>query len=113
MQSFVWLAYFWAHDITNDATIGMLGLSNKTICQWFSFFRDVCSHWLQTHPFQLGGQGVIVEIDESLVAKRKYNIGHVVEQQWIFGAIEVRPDGERLGFLRMVENRTQDTLLGI
>ena len=31
--------------------------------------RAICATWLAAHPQQLGGVGIIVEIDESLIAK--------------------------------------------
>jgi hypothetical protein len=32
----------------------------------------------------IGGEGVLVEIDESKFGHRKYNVGRVVEGTWIF-----------------------------
>jgi hypothetical protein len=40
------------------------------------------------HTLQLGGPGVIVEMDESKFGKRKYNRGHRVEGNWVWGCIE-------------------------
>ena len=31
--------------------------------------RSICATWLVAHPQQIGGVGIIVEIDESLIAK--------------------------------------------
>jgi hypothetical protein len=38
--------------------------------------------------FQIGGPGIIVEMDESKFGKRKYNMGHRVEGNWVWGCIE-------------------------
>jgi len=37
---------------------------------------------------KIGGEGKVVQIDESLFGKRKYHRGHHVEGQWVFGGIE-------------------------
>jgi len=43
-----------------------------------------------------GGPGVIVQIDESKVGKRKYNRGRLVEGHWVFGAIDMDTDELRI-----------------
>ena len=37
---------------------------------------------------KIGGMGIVVEIDESKLAKRKYNFGQSVKGGWIFGGRE-------------------------
>ncbi|KAK3877360.1 hypothetical protein Pcinc_017915 [Petrolisthes cinctipes] len=37
---------------------------------------------------KIGGPWKIVEIDESKFWRRKYNVGHFVEGQWVFGGIQ-------------------------
>jgi hypothetical protein len=43
---------------------------------------------LMARQEKIGGNGMIVEIDESKFGKRKYNRGHRVEGVWILGMIE-------------------------
>ena len=74
---------------------------------WSQFFRDICSRWLIDHPIRLGGVGHVVQIDESLLARRKYNIGHQVNEQWIFDV------HAGIGVIRLVQNRNRATLLPI
>jgi len=61
--------------------------SQHTKVNYFQLFRDVCSHHLLQTPglFQFGGPGVVVQIDESVIAKRKYNRGRVVPERWVVG----------------------------
>jgi hypothetical protein len=33
----------------------------------------------------IGGDGVVVEVDEALLVKRKNNMGRFVREQWVFG----------------------------
>lgn len=51
-----------------------------------------------------------VELYESMFAKRKYNVGHVIEQQWVFGGICREP---KESFLFAVENRSAASLMKI
>ena len=55
----------------------------------------------------LGGNDRIVEVDETLVARRKYNRGRIVEQKWLFGMIN-REGGDFI--LRSVDKRDSETL---
>ena len=57
-----------------------------------------------------GGEGEIIEIDESKFGKRKYNRGHHIDGQWVFGGVE-RSSGN--SFLIPVEHRDEATLLPI
>ena len=50
----------------------------------------------------IGGEGKVVQIDESKFGKRKYHCGHHVEGQWVFGRIE---NDSRECFLIAVEKR--------
>ena len=85
----------------------MATVSNRVVVQWFVYFRDVCSNHLIRNPRQIGGEGIEVQIDESLVAKRKYNKGRHVEQRWILGG--VCPIQKR-GFVQFVPDRSRETL---
>lgn len=66
--------------------------------------------WSLAKTEMIGGVGKVVEIDESKFGKRKYNKGHYVQGQWIFGGIE-RETGK--AFLIPVEKRDAKTLLAI
>ncbi|GAA5815766.1 hypothetical protein MFLAVUS_009281 [Mucor flavus] len=44
---------------------------------------------------KIGGRNEIVEIDETKIAKRKYNKGHKVEGAWVIGGIQRKPIEER------------------
>ena len=88
----------------------MLDLSKNTVVDWFQFFRDVASHWLLENRRQLGGVGRVVEIDESLVSKRKANRDRQLPQRWVFGIYDVEA---KVGYLQEVPDRSAATLLPI
>ena len=87
-----------------------LKISDKGICDWASFCREVLLEWCLKRNEQIGGAGKIVEIDESKFGKRKYNVGRLVEGQWVFGAV-CRETREC--FMVPVAKRDSSTLLAI
>ena len=86
--------------------------SQHTKVIYFQLFRDVCSHHLLQTPglFQFGGPGVIVQIDEIVMAKRKYNRGRVVPGRWVVGIYDTLL---KRGIVLIVEMRNADTLEGL
>jgi len=87
-----------------------VGVSAQTVVDWSSFCREVCVYWLERRSQVLGGPGVVVEIDEAKIGRRKYNRGRWVNGNWIFGGIE---RGTGRCFIVPVQNRGSDTLLGV
>ena len=60
------------------------------------------NHWRN----QIGGVGVIVQIDEALVGKRKYHRGRVVPELWVVGMID---SNDNVRF-ELTEKRDRETL---
>jgi len=86
----------------------MTKLTAPTIIQWYQFYRDVCSNWLLRNHIQIGGEGVTVELDESVVARRKYNRGWLIKEKWVFDRYAPTSGGV---FLELVPDRSASTLL--
>jgi len=87
-----------------------LGVSSRTVVDWSSFCREVCIFWVDKESVILGGPGVVVEIDEAKIGKRKYNRGRWIDGQWVFGGFE---RGTKNCFLVPVPSRGSDVLLEI
>ena len=72
--------------LCREATIG----SDHTVCDWKNFVRDIYLNYFLNHPTRIGGPGVCVQIDESLICKRKNNVGRLLrnQQTWILGGVD-------------------------
>jgi hypothetical protein len=95
-----------------------VGINKNSVVDWSNFLRDICVDWNQNNVSRIGGieeeDGAItphvVEIDETVVRRRKYNLGRRKTQQWMFGGID---RSTKNVFLSLVPNRRADTLLPI
>jgi transposase-like protein len=105
------LAYLWLCGMKVTAAVTFTRLSKVTIGSYYNMFRDLISVSLDDEDQQIGGEGMIVEIDETKMGKRKYNRGHRVEGVWVVGGVERTP--ERRVFLVAVENRNAETMRDI
>ncbi|GFT33214.1 hypothetical protein TNCV_1045571 [Trichonephila clavipes] len=61
-----------------------LDLPSHTISDWKQFVHEVILDHVEENSEQIGGIDCIVQIDESILEKRKYNLGRAVEGQWVF-----------------------------
>jgi transposase-like protein len=92
----------------------LTGCTDQTITDWMGFCKEVVGEDLEELDEvdrKIGGHGIIVEIDESKLGKRKYNRGHRIEGQWVVGGIE--RTAEKKIFFCAVQTRDADTLLEI
>ena len=109
------LTYLWSENcgrgpsvesLKHDLEIG----GTHTIVDWNQFCRDACVAYFTNNPQQIGGPQSTVEIDESLFAWRKANVGRLVPEQWVFGRYDPQT---KEGFLVPVPRRDATTLLPI
>ena len=74
---------FCDHTWNHKTAITNLEILANTSVDWRSFCSEVTDAWFSDQKL-IGGVGVEVEIDETLIARR----GRVVKQVWLFGGIE-------------------------
>ena len=103
------LIYCWAQELSCKYTAYECNVSRNTVTNYFQAFRQACNFYFERkHQCQIGGEGLNVEIDETVIAKRKYNVGRIPSEVWVFGGI-CRETGERFAF--QVPDRKASTLL--
>ena len=105
------MGYLWIHKVPMNGIEVMTGQSPNTVCQFLKHFRTLVASQLHEEECKIGGEGIVVELDESKFGKRKHHRGHQVEGVWIFGGVE--RTAERRLFLVPVESRDSTTLLNV
>ena len=100
--------YLWSHHIPVHTAKSMLQIRDNTMWQWYQYCHDICSNYLLMYLFQIEGPGVVVQINESVMAKWKYNCGHHVAERWVFGGSDCTT---KLGFLVEMEDHSAVILL--
>lgn len=106
-------AYLWSIDTLQSTIAHELKVNTTTISAWCKKLQECVQDYLLASPLILGGYdnngcSLVVEVDESLFFKRKYNIGRYRAARWVFGMIE---RGTNKCVLVPVENRSAATLL--
>uniref|UniRef100_A0A914YER6 ISXO2-like transposase domain-containing protein n=1 Tax=Panagrolaimus superbus TaxID=310955 RepID=A0A914YER6_9BILA len=115
-KDIVEMTWLWVHNqLTMDFGTLCLkkpdgtGVSTKTIVDWKQFFRDICIDFYERNPIVIGGPGVEIQIDETVITKRKYHRGRMpASEKWFFGGIEV---ASGRAFMVPVNRRDRDTLI--
>jgi transposase-like protein len=105
------LLYLWIVESNHKTLMATGKHSSRTITQFIRDINDMVSNMVEEEDQIIGGPGIVVEIDESKLSKRKYHRGHRVEGVWVVGGVE--KTNERKIFIIPVENRNSETLSNI
>ncbi|CEF61510.1 Transposase, ISXO2-like domain-containing protein [Strongyloides ratti] len=105
------IGYLWLLKTSATSIMVQCELSSKTVSSFLVYFRQLVADALDEVDCVVGEKGIIVEIDETKMGKRKYNWGHCVDKVWVVGGVE-RTE-ERRVFAVPVEKRDSETLLDV
>lgn len=105
------IGYLWLAKARWQTILAITGHSTATITEYLGHYRQLVVSTLENSPGMIGGDGIIVEVDESKLCKRKYNRGHRVVGAWVVGGVE-RTE-ERRVFIERVQDRSAETLRDI
>jgi len=101
-------AYYWLSKATSKQIETYLGLSDKTVTAFTHYLQQLVGDSLNEVDLVIGGPGIEVEVDETKLGKVKNHRGHRVDGVWVLVGVERTT--ERKVFLRILENRTAETL---
>jgi hypothetical protein len=105
------LGYDWLLKTPSSSMMPAMRSNARTIASYVAYFRQLVGATLEFDDTIIGGQGIVVEIDESKFGKRKYNRGHSVEGMWVLGGVE--RTAAKKTFLQVVPDRSAETLLSV
>jgi transposase-like protein len=108
MNDIMLLAYFWLNDVQWSAAVTMTGFAENTVTRFYWLFRRLAATSASEVDTVIGGPGIIVEVDETKLGRRKYNRGHHVDGVWVIVGVERTAD--RRVFMIPVEDRSAESI---
>lgn len=102
------LSKLWLDKVSVTSAISFSGHSSKTIVAFWRHFRQLAASTLEPEDTVIGGQDIVVQVDESKLGRRKYNRGHRVEGVWVLVGVEITE--ARKVFIIPVEQRDARTI---
>lgn len=81
-----------------------------TVCEWFDTLRAKVNSMMEEETSTpIGGPGMIVQVDECLLGRRKYHRGRKMPGTWVLGMIA--EDGETR--FEVIADKSANTLCGV
>lgn len=106
----LYLTYYWIEEYPQDIVLRELDTTRTTVVDWYSSCREVCYGIMNKEDRKIGGMGHIVEVDESLLGKKKRSRDKSLEGQWVFGGIDRET---RECFLSPIHYHSAETLIQV
>lgn len=88
-----------------------LEISSRTYCDWSSYIREVLINWAIEHSSQIGGENVMVEIDEAKFGGARNKRGRIASGQWVLGGIECNNRAKQ--FFVPMANKNQENVIDL
>jgi hypothetical protein len=109
-EHFYLLLSCWAADYTVEQAASWSTISKPCASFYYAQFRHRCKVKLMNEISENPNKD-IVEIDESQMGKRKYNVGRISTTDWFFGVCDPEPGGRV--YIIKVDQRDKKTLVPI
>lgn len=105
------ICYHYLPKTSTSEIVKMAGVQTEAVTALTTYLRELLSDSLDFEDIQIGGEDVVVEIDETKLGKRKYHREHLVDGGWVVGGIERTP--QKKVFLIEVVDRSAVTLQNV
>jgi hypothetical protein len=112
LKTFLKTVHYWSIQVRQIDQPNLIAIDRQTIITYQQRLRNIAITSLDIENFKLGGDGKIVEIDESLFVKVKHYKGKDLKrtQIWVFGMYE---RGSKRCLFVVVPKRDAFTLLNV
>nr|VZI49660.1 unnamed protein product [Spirometra erinaceieuropaei] len=87
-----------------------VGVCHTTAVEWYAICRSVCSAALMRETGQIGGPGVEVHIDKTLINRRNYNVGGRWRRWWLVGMYDTK---RKKALFEQVNDRSWTALISV
>ena len=111
-ELFCQIVIHWLGRDPRTRTATEVDVSYKTVSNYAKMLLIATYRLLEQRSQKIGGPGRVVEIDECLLHRRKYNRGRTKESGWVVGGIERprTPTEKPRMFLERCPDRSKETL---
>jgi ISXO2-like transposase domain len=82
---------FWLCNVSTTAIAELLGYERSNISRFLKKCYKLMIARFEPSFTKIGGENIVVEIDESKFRKNKYQRGRIIKGVWIFGMVERTP----------------------
>lgn len=103
--TYLWILQLPAFYIAMEAKVNV-----NTVTEWSQFCRDVCLDVCVSDSEVIGGEEVVVEMDESKFTRRRYCNTQEVKGNWIYCGVE---KVSKKSFFKIVEKPSKNELLAV
>ena len=103
----------WRKGVVCDIVAKDFEMDASTVSRWYRKLDDlVVSSFAIRYNNMIGGENIVVEVDECLSVKRKYERGRIFQNQvWILGGVERGNPANY--FIEVVQTRSRPRLIDV
>ena len=89
IETFIKIILLWLEERLIEYTCKALNENRPTVIKTYKLLRNVCVLKMNISNQTLGGENHIVQVNYSILNKRKFNTRRIVTQKWIIGIIDI------------------------
>lgn len=102
------IVFMWCKNTKIKNICEILGISKKVVRSVLKNLENLLEKMKKYYKTKIGGNKMIVEVDESKFGKRKFNKGHHVDGVWIIGGVE-RSENKKIN-LEIIKKRNTENI---